>query len=105
MKINDEPPLTGQIAIRLKQTSRKPTELIGTLRDGRRLHIVATATNLLISTGPGLTDALLKAKAGDVEKVRHKDSSDLSAEAVLAVTGLKLGPDVDINEAVPGDIL
>jgi len=97
--------LEGQTAIRLKQTNRNPPEWIAIMSDGRRVHIVALVTGLLVSCGKDLYEALMKAKNKKAEKVPHSHPTrDVPMGVMLEATGMILGEDVEVNEAVPGDL-
>ena len=105
MRIEQSKPLDHAVAVRLKHTNRDPAEWIGELRDGQRIHLVADKTNILISTGDDLNEALAKAMSNDVVRVPHKHvNRAVPTEVMISATGIHLGPGVEVNGKVPGDV-
>jgi hypothetical protein len=105
MELKEKPPLEGLVGTRVRQTHRSPAEWIITLRDGRRVHIVATKTSLLISIGNDLNEVLLKAKSGDVIRVPHMELTQaVTSPVMLMLTGLALARFAVVNDEVPGDV-
>lgn len=105
MQVEQSRPLDYAVAVRIRHTNRDPAEWIGELRDGQRIHIVADKKNILISTGANLNEALARARSNDVVRVPHKYiNRAVPTEVMISATGLHLGPGVEVNKKVLGDV-
>jgi len=105
LKIQEKLALGGQVAKRLRHTSRDPAEWIALLRDGRTIYILSSKTSLMISTGKDLNEALRKHMSQEYERVLHKHGTRaVTTEAMLEKTGLNLGAGVVVNGKVLGDV-